>query len=142
MHLQGAGCTDMLFPVLPSGFLLLFGAIVGCDACWCPTVLLWEPGPGVPEACGVAEGGKEVQAFRVIQDVPRTADHAASRTFYTWRVDETAVQARMESEALLAACKLRARFQHEYRVHAEVRALSTSCRPSLMHRGRPLAHAS
>ena len=55
------------------------------------------------------------------QDVPRTADHAASRTFYTWRVDEAAVQRQLGGELLSAACNLRARFQHECRQHWEVR---------------------
>ena len=63
-----------------------------------------------------------LRASGTVQDVPRTADHAASRTFYTWRVDEAAVHARVEAELLLAACKLRARFQHEYGEHSGVRA--------------------
>jgi hypothetical protein len=54
--------------------------------------------------------------------VPKTADHAASRTFHTWRVDDAAVHARVAAEVALAACNLRARLQHEYRQHAEVRA--------------------
>ena len=56
------------------------------------------------------------------QDVPRTADHAASRTFYTWRVDGAAVRAQLGAELLAAACNLRARFRHECAQHWEARA--------------------
>ncbi|KAK9908400.1 hypothetical protein WJX75_007290 [Coccomyxa subellipsoidea] len=51
--------------------------------------------------------------FLTLQDVPRTADHAASRTFYTWRVDEAAVVRRVGEELLQAASNLRARLHHE-----------------------------
>ncbi|EIE21445.1 hypothetical protein COCSUDRAFT_43175 [Coccomyxa subellipsoidea C-169] len=57
--------------------------------------------------------------FLTLQDVPRTADHSASRTFYTWRVDSTAVTRRVGEELLQAAGNLRARLHHELSEHAE-----------------------
>lgn len=70
------------------------------------------------------------------QDVPRTVDHAASRTFYTWRVDGAAVSKRVGEELLQAAANLRARLLHELTAHAEVfpllHILSCGQQPSMI----------
>ena len=48
-----------------------------------------------------------------LQDVPRTADHAPSRTFYTWRVNVDSAMARLSSDLYRAAGNLHARLEHE-----------------------------
>lgn len=48
-----------------------------------------------------------------LQDVPRTADHAPSRTFYTWRANAGVAKARMASDLYRAAGNLHARLAHE-----------------------------
>ena len=48
-----------------------------------------------------------------LQDVPRTADHAPSRTFYTWRVNVDSALARLSSDLYRAAGNLHARLMHE-----------------------------
>ncbi|PSC73409.1 DNA-directed RNA polymerase III subunit RPC3 [Micractinium conductrix] len=48
-----------------------------------------------------------------LQDVPRTADHAPSRTFYTWRANMDAGIARVASDLYRAAGNLHARLTHE-----------------------------
>ncbi len=59
--------------------------------------------------------------LRILQDVPRTADHAASRTLYTWRVDAAAVTRRVGEELLQTAANLRARLHRELTEHGEAR---------------------
>ncbi|KAL4423849.1 hypothetical protein ABPG75_001150 [Micractinium tetrahymenae] len=51
--------------------------------------------------------------YLALQDVPRTADHAPSRTFYTWRANPGVVNARMASDLYRAAGNLHARLAHE-----------------------------
>lgn len=48
-----------------------------------------------------------------LQDIPRAADRAPSRSFYTWRVDERGAAARVAAEALAAAGNALARLVHE-----------------------------
>lgn len=45
--------------------------------------------------------------------MPRTADHAPSRTFYTWRANAGVAKARMASDLYRAAGNLHARLAHE-----------------------------
>ncbi|KAL4446224.1 hypothetical protein ABPG77_003031 [Micractinium sp. CCAP 211/92] len=51
--------------------------------------------------------------YLALQDVPRTADHAPSRTFYTWRANAGVAKARMASDLYRAAGNLHARLAHE-----------------------------
>ena len=48
-----------------------------------------------------------------LQDIPRAADRAPSRSFYTWRVDERGGAARLAAESLAAAGNALARLVHE-----------------------------
>ena len=64
-----------------------------------------------------------------LQDVPRTADHAPSRTFYTWRANMDAGIARVASDLYRAAGNLHARLTHEL-TKQQVRACCL--RPSLL----------
>lgn len=52
-------------------------------------------------------------SYLALQDVPRTADHAPSRTFYTWRANAGVAKARMASDLYRAAGNLHARLAHE-----------------------------
>ena len=45
--------------------------------------------------------------------MPRTADHAPSRTFYTWRVTAESALSRLSSDLYRAAGNLHARLLHE-----------------------------
>lgn len=55
-----------------------------------------------------------------LQDVPRTADHAPSRTFYTWRANSDVAIARVASDLYRAAGNLHARLVHEIRRQQEL----------------------
>jgi hypothetical protein len=48
-----------------------------------------------------------------LQDIPRAADRAPSRSFYTWRVDERGGAARVAAESLAAAGNALGRLVHE-----------------------------
>ncbi|CAL8469591.1 g9132 [Coccomyxa elongata] len=74
--------------------------------------------------------------FLTLQDVPRTADHAASRTLYTWRVDAAAVTRRVGEELLQTAANLRARLHRELTEHGEVLARVEAGDPVLLPRER------
>lgn len=47
--------------------------------------------------------------YLMLQDVPRTADHAPSRTFYTWRANIDLAQARLSADLYRAAANLHKR---------------------------------
>ncbi|GAB4814781.1 hypothetical protein N2152v2_001827 [Parachlorella kessleri] len=55
-----------------------------------------------------------------IQDVPRTADHAPSRTFYTFHTDLDLAAARLSQDLYRAAGNVHARLAHELGQHREV----------------------
>lgn len=55
--------------------------------------------PSLPPPC----------SYLALQDVPRTADHAPSRTFYTWRANVDGAIARLTSDLYRAAGNLHAR---------------------------------
>lgn len=57
-----------------------------------------------------------------VQDVPRTADHAPSRTFYTFRIQTDAATVRLGAELYRAAANVHARLAHELAQRAEVGA--------------------
>lgn len=57
-----------------------------------------------------------------MQDVPRTNDHAPSRTFYTFCVNAQAASARLGAELYRAAGNVHARLAYELNQRAEVRA--------------------
>ena len=61
--------------------------------------------------------------YVALQDVPRTADHAPSRTIYTWRVTAELAIARLAAELPHAILNARLRLQHESDRHGEVRSL-------------------
>ena len=58
-----------------------------------------------------------------LQDVPRTADHAPSRTYYTWRASVDATMARLKSDLYRTAGNVHARLKHEKEKQRELVAL-------------------
>jgi hypothetical protein len=62
-----------------------------------------------------------------VQDLPRTADHAANRTIFTWHIDMGAVRRRVATELLQAVGNLRSRMEHECLLRSEVRKTDSSC---------------
>ena len=48
-----------------------------------------------------------------MQDIPRTADHAPSKTIYTWKVDLEAVHQQLAANMMKAVCNLTARIDSE-----------------------------
>ena len=59
----------------------------------------------------------------ILQDIPKLPDHAASRTFFTWSVNDAAVQAKVAGEYLKAAGNIRARLDFAFRQHAPARPM-------------------
>ena len=54
------------------------------------------------------------------QDLPRSADHAANRTIFTWHIDMGAVMRRMATELVQSAGNLRSRMGDELKQQAQV----------------------
>ncbi|WIA34705.1 hypothetical protein OEZ86_013016 [Tetradesmus obliquus] len=63
-----------------------------------------------------------------MQDIPRTADRAPTRCFYTWHVDIDAVFGRLAADLYHAAVNLHTRRSHEMRKHSELVELVESAR--------------
>lgn len=55
-----------------------------------------------------------------MQEIPRTADHAPSRTIYTWRVDATAAAEKLAAELYKAALNVRLRLEFELNQQSDV----------------------
>ena len=58
--------------------------------------------------------------FVGLQDVPRTADHAPSRTLYTWSVNNEAAADKLAAELYKAAFNVYVRCTNEFEQHKEV----------------------
>ena len=58
--------------------------------------------------------------FVSVTDIPRTADRAASRTFYTWRVHQDAVAERIGIDTLHSMFNLARRLTVESECNTEV----------------------
>ncbi|KAL3143158.1 hypothetical protein ABBQ38_002018 [Trebouxia sp. C0009 RCD-2024] len=58
--------------------------------------------------------------FVGLQDVPRTADHAPSRTLYTWSVNNEAAADKLAAELYKAAFNVYVRCTHEFEQHKEI----------------------
>ena len=58
-----------------------------------------------------------------MQDIPKLPDHAASRTFFTWSVNDAAVKAKIVGEYLKAAGNIRARLDFAFSQHAPARPM-------------------
>ena len=56
-----------------------------------------------------------------LQDVPRSTDHAPSRTFYTWRASPDAALAHLAADMLQGAGNLYMRLAHEARENQQAR---------------------
>ena len=54
------------------------------------------------------------------QEVPKTADHAPSRTFYLWKLDFAETKSRLAAELYKGAANLRLRFTVEQEKEKEV----------------------
>lgn len=73
------------------------------------------------------QGAKELlyrlyrAGFVSLQDIPRTADHAPSRTLYTWRVQIDAAADKLAAELYKAALNVCLRLEHEYKQQKDVR---------------------
>lgn len=59
--------------------------------------------------------------FVGMQEIPRTADHAPSRTLYTWRVDAAAAAEKLAADLYKAALNVRLRLEHEITQQSDVR---------------------
>lgn len=55
-----------------------------------------------------------------LQDIPRTTDHAPSRTLYTWRVEIDAAANKLASELYKAALNVCLRLDFEYKRQKDV----------------------
>ena len=64
--------------------------------------------------------------FVSLQDVPRTTDHAPSRTLYTWRVEIDAAADKLASELYKAALNVCLRLDFEYQRQKDVSLLCPS----------------
>ena len=64
--------------------------------------------------------------FVSLQDIPRSADHAASRTLYTWRVQIDAAADKLAAELYKAALNVCLRLDHEYKRQKDVRAYAVA----------------
>jgi len=64
--------------------------------------------------------------FVSLQDVPRTTDHAPSRTLYTWRVEIDAAADKLASELYKAALNVCLRLDFEYQRQKDVSLLRPS----------------
>lgn len=78
--------------------------------------------------------------FVGMQEIPRTADHAPSRTLYTWRVDAAAAAEKLAADLYKAALNVRLRFEHELNQQSNVSFLPQLCLPSAPH--SHVAHSS
>lgn len=58
--------------------------------------------------------------FLTLQDVPRTADRAPSRTFYLWKADADGATTTVTIELLLATGNVHSRLAHELAERTEV----------------------
>ena len=58
--------------------------------------------------------------FVSLQDVPRTADHAPSRTIYTWSVNNESAADKLAAELYKAAFNVYVRSTNEFEQHKEV----------------------
>jgi len=67
--------------------------------------------------------------FVALQEVPKTADHAPSRTFYLWRIDHHQSSTQLASELYKAAANLRMRFAVEQDREKEVLERLEASRP-------------
>lgn len=65
--------------------------------------------------------------FVGMQEIPRTADHAPSRTLYTWRVDAAAAAEKLAADLYKAALNVRLRFEHELNQQSNVSFLPQPC---------------
>ncbi len=59
-----------------------------------------------------------------MQDIPRSTDHAPSKTFYTFRADTEAAFRAVQHDVVHALLNLRLRYEHEMKQQSEVRALA------------------
>lgn len=61
--------------------------------------------------------------FVGMQEIPRTADHAPSRTLYTWRVDAAAAAEKLAADLYRAALNVRLRLEYELNQQSNVSQL-------------------
>ena len=60
-----------------------------------------------------------------MQEIPRTADHAPSRTMYTWRVDTASAAEKLAADLYKAALNVRLRLEFELNQQTDVSVLLT-----------------
>ena len=58
------------------------------------------------------------------QDIPRQADHAASKTFYTWKIDLQSVHEEVAANSMKGMCNLVDRADAEIKKRPQVRNLT------------------
>lgn len=75
------------------------------------------------KTCGSQSDGKTI----LVQDLPRSADHAANRTIFTWHIDIDSVRRRVATDLVQSIGNLRSRMEHEVSQRREVRPRVRSC---------------
>jgi hypothetical protein len=128
---------ELLYRMLKAGFVAL--QVRGGLSVWLPASLSAvrikraRPGNAPPSVCLPPPGrvpscpSKRLSVclpahVRALKDVPRTADHAPSRTFYTFRVNAEAACQTVSSWVYRALLNVRLRLQHELQSESEVTA--------------------
>lgn len=71
--------------------------------------------------------------YVTLQDIPRSADHAPSRTFYTWRADIGVASAKLALELYRAAGNVYCRLQHDFRHFQAIPYIEAGHVPARMH---------
>ncbi|KAK9828834.1 hypothetical protein WJX72_002313 [[Myrmecia] bisecta] len=74
--------------------------------------------------------------FVGLQDIPKTADHAPSRTFYTWRVAAKAAADLLAAELYREAHNIRTRLDHEMLQQREVLEMVEGGNGHILHTHR------
>ena len=60
----------------------------------------------------------------MLQDIPRTNDHAPTKTIYTWKVDLAAAAAQLATNMVKGVCNLQDRLQTELNKRHQVQQLT------------------
>jgi hypothetical protein len=58
-------------------------------------------------------GDRGVEILIRVQDIPRTVDHAPSKTIYTWKIDLEGVYEQLAANMMKAVCNLTDRIDSE-----------------------------
>ena len=79
-------------------------------------------------ACEAAVAAKTSRSHlrctsHLLQDIPRTTDHAPTKTIYTWKVDLAAAATQLATNMIKGVCNLQDRLQTELNKRHQVQEL-------------------